>query len=438
METRKQQDAVAPRRPTLRRRSHQAPPPLTLGAEPLEGWQLLEELAQPWAGLLWNCLRSVTLWAGTAREKRAGLFSTEGVAALRAELPALGLPAVLAEPVAGMLHCLQDPTACTDEAVAQACAEVAGWAEREALPATAAAFAQAAALADPASAARANAAGRVFREQHELVRAESWFRVAVVRGRHSADWESYGRAYIGLANVYMRRGRLPVARRAHLRAYRAAHRHGLRRVEAMALHGLFVTAAESSNPRSAERYAAGALRAYGPGHPSLPALAHDVAYHWMQRGEFARALPVFLALRPHLSGTAQRLSLESSIARAAGVLGQADEYRAALQRCRELLRLPDTGDQVAGALLDLALGAIGLGQWRRAELLAQRALRQARRSGEAQVQLAAEAALASIPAQRAEAANRTVRAPVTGSGEPGPEGLALRFVRALAPRPAPA
>ena len=79
-------------------------------------------------------------------------------------------------------------------------------------------------------------------------------------------------------------------------------------MQGRALHDLFTIAVETSPPAEAQELARLAFRAYGPRHPKLPALAHDVAYFWMGQGRFEPALEVFRAVMPHLHDPNERCS----------------------------------------------------------------------------------------------------------------------------------
>jgi tetratricopeptide (TPR) repeat protein len=218
--------------------------------------------------------------------------------------------------------------------------------------------------------------------------------------RQVGDWDSYSRAYIALGNMLIARGNLPAAGRMHIKALRAARRKGLQQVQGMALHDLFVIANELGREEQAEEYARQAFRAYGPGHPSLLALSHDIAYFWMQRGYFAQALGVFQRLEPSASEPRARLMLTANIARAAAGVGDRELFRRAWTQVYRMSKDPDLQGIVANVTLELALGAASLGEWDRAEQAAQESLETAIRNGQGKVRFRAEALLDSIHAGR--------------------------------------
>ena len=170
-----------------------------------------------------------------------------------------------------------------------------------------------------------------------------------------------------------------------------------------------------------------AYRAYGPHHPRLPLLAHDLAHDWMLQGRFAPALQVFQALLPKFHDPAERVPALADLARAAG--GAAD--RGAFERAwDELWPLAHerAGEAVAArALLDLAHGAASLGEWTRAETAAGESRQMAERRGEGKVAAEAESVLESVRAKRA-VESTLARSP---EGEEEAEGFAGDLVRVL-------
>jgi tetratricopeptide (TPR) repeat protein len=389
--------------PALRRRPFRALPPITRGPEAVEGIDLLNEVPGDAGVVLWQSLRNVLLWARTPQEERGAMFSPE--AAVRRGEALLG-PAVdeaLREPLAAVAAVLARPRAARPERVARACEAVAVWAEERAAGATALAFMQAAALALPGDAGLACAVGRLARRNGETVRAEGWLHLAVVLGRGGGDWSAYARAYLGLGNLALQAGNLPRARRMHRRALMAARRHRLRAVEAQALHDLFVTAGEMGSGDEAREAARAALRAYGPEHPRLPALAADIACFWVARGEFARALPVLRLAAERFADPAERAVVLANAARAAGGAGNGEAYDAAANEALRLVEEHAAAPRAAQVWLNLARGAASLGDPDRAAAAAELAGRLARERGEQKVRASAEAILAEARADRSAA-----------------------------------
>jgi hypothetical protein len=205
----------------------------------------------------------------------------------------------------------------------------------------------------------------------------------------------------------------------------------------MALHDLFVIATEEGNRAEAELHARGALDAYGTSTPRLWKLAHDVAYSWMAQGYFARALPVFQALRPRLGLPDDELRVVGNIARAAGGSGDEALFAEMRREAQALLGRLVTRETLAPALLEIAYGAAALGDRAVALESAGAALHAAEPRNEANVRMRAEALIGALAGEHSAAAAAGERrtAPAAASGERLAEDLveALRHGAAAAP-----
>jgi len=377
-------------------RRWRTPPPLIRGAESLEGMDILREVGSEAGVLLWQAYRNVMFWATAEPGERGTLFNPEAGAKRLAEIAAARVPVELVDALNTIAALISAPEDTPVDAVAEACTAISRWAEEERHGATALAFTQAAALAQPRDAAFALRVGQVARTRGETARAETWFRHAVMISRQVSDWDSYARAYLALGNMAVKRGAFPVAHRMHIKALRAARRKGLPELHGAAAHDLFVVATETGRHAQAEEYARVAFRAYGPNDPRVPMLAHDVAFLWMEQGHFARALPVFEAVRPHFVLTPERISVVANIARAAGGVGDREGFRKAWVEANRLSKDPEARPALPGSMLDLAQGATLLGEWDRAEQAAEQALASAKEQRQAKVMFSAEMLLESI------------------------------------------
>lgn len=385
----------------------------------------MEEIPGEMGIVLWQALRDVTLWASCPADGLDRLFAPG------AERNRLG-PAVAAStdrelepPLQTLVALVREPERVPPQRVALACMQICQWADEHGALATALAFAESAAGAAPGDGGMACAAGRLARRRGDYARAETWYLRAVTLARQSGDWAPYVDALIGLGRIKLQRGGLRRAARRYGRALRAARRHGLRGLEGQTLHELFVVATEGGDFAEAEQYAREALHAYGAGHAKLPHLAHDLAHTWVLRGHFSRALPIFDALLPHLAQPRERLYTLADIARAAGGAGLRDRYHQAWEETWRLARNPARAEDAAPAVLDLAHGALGLGEWEMAEEAARYALHVATLRGEGLVRTTAEALLESVAAGRQ-----------AGAPEPTPEpaaddSLVEEFIRGL-------
>lgn len=374
------------------------PPPYLSESEAMEGAAMLEEFRGPLGLLLWQSVRDVTLWALTPVERREGLFSSEAEPRRIADVLVLhGLPSQLEEPLRALAALLSHPADVAPEAVMLACHRISQWAESQDSIATALAYAQGSALAMPASAKSALRVGRLARRRGENARAEGWLQRAVVLARQEGDRVTHAFGYSALGNLYRTRGNMPASERHHLRALRIASRHSLVAREAAALHDLFVICAETSRVQDAVRHARRAVVAYGPKHERLPALAHDVAVLWLENGEFGRALPVLLAVWSRM-GTDQVLGLTNA-ARAAGALRDARIYHDCRERAFALIDGAATREHRAVGLLNLARGAVSLGELELGRALVTRALDAAREAREHKIEFGAESLLQQIDAR---------------------------------------
>lgn len=414
-------------------RRWRTPPPLTRGPENLEGMDILRELGGDAGILLWQSYRNVMFWATAEGEQRASVFSEKASARRLEEIRDADVPAELVDPLTVIGQMLGNAAGTEGETAAEACTEIASWAEERGAGSTQLAFTQAAALAAPRSAELAHRVGVISRQRGDMARAETWYRHAIMIGRQVGDWTSYSLAYIALGNMLIERGNFPGAHRMHIKALRAARRKGLRKIQGMALHDLFVIAGETGRHTQAEEYARHAFRAYGPHHPRLPALAQDVAYSWLHQGHFARVLPIFQALLPHFSNTSEEIIAHAHIARAAGGAGHRDVFRKAWVEVMRLAREPLSTSRLASAMMDLAEGAASLGEWDRAEQAAERASTAARERSEAKILHRAESLLDSVKSGRAVQTH--VATTPTAAGVKA-DALAVDFVRSLTAAPA--
>ncbi|MBW3628711.1 MAG: hypothetical protein KY464_05360 [Gemmatimonadetes bacterium] len=397
-----------------RARRWRVPPPLTRAGELLEGTEVLTEVSGETAVLLWKSLRTVTLWASASpQEQVLQLFAPGARQRRMAELLAADLDPALRGPLEGLTVLLDQPARARREMVALACRQVAQWAAARGSVNTELAFVQAAALACPADAELALQVARLTRTQGEVARAESWSRRAIMLGRQAGNWNAYSRAFLVLGIMAKDRGNYPVARRFDLKALRAATRHGAIDVQAMSLHELFTVSVECDDASVAQSYAQRAFHAYGAGHPQARYLAQDLCALWMREGQFRRAFTVLQSL-VDVFPEHERLLAAANLVRAAGGIPQRVAYDDAWARAVPLLETIQTHGFVGNALLSLARGSTGVGEWERASTMAERALALATANKIGGLIFAAESVLAFTKSRRAVEtnANRNANEPV--------------------------
>ena len=426
--------------PAMRQRKFKAPPRKTArrwrvppalihaGAEAFEGLSLLDEVPGELGLVLWQSLRDTMLWARAPEQERDALFTADAERSRLAAMLAAGSPAELEEPLKLIAAMVGQPSHAREENIGLACREISQWAEGRGLLAAALAFGQAAAVVTPAEPSTAYNVGRLARRRAEHARAETWFRRTIALARQAGDWPTYAMAFIGLGNLYAARGNFPAARRFHVRALRAAGRNSLHHIEGLALHDLFAIAIDTGQADEAHRLARAAFEAYGPHHPKLPRLAHDVAFFWTTQGYFERAIPVLRSVLPHFGEPPMRIGVLGDLARAYGGAGDREGFQRSWDETVEMIHLHNGADLSARAWLDLAHGALSLGAWERAEEAASRAQEGATRRNDAQTRLTAEALIdAARRHQRAERQQAAVQAELSDNAE----ALAKEFVTSL-------
>jgi tetratricopeptide (TPR) repeat protein len=371
MKPRKPRKAPSRARVSRRNASRRWCVPPALLHEPeelLEGSGVLDELPGPVGLILWQSLRDVTLWAAVAEEERAGLFTPQAARARLTELLASGAEPALEVSLTTLAALVGAPETANPEIVSLVCIQVSRWAEERGAFAAAMGYAQAAAQVLPLDASPALAAGSLALRWRRSARAETWLRRAVGLARRRRQWEPYAQAYVELGTLYTRRGQTALAQRFFVQGLRASRRHGLMAVRGTALHGLLVLAMEAGALDDAERYARGAMRAYRRGHPRLPELVHDMAWLWVRRESYARAIPMLEKLLPTRVEPVERALTLAIFARAAAGTGDMDLYQERwLDAWAVINRRPEEAERHARALLELARASAMVRDWHHVE-----------------------------------------------------------------------
>ena len=387
------------------------PPGLMTHEEPFEGHRVLDEVRTPLGVTLWEFIRDVDLWATTPPESRARLFVSGLIKRRRERIAALGAAREIREPLETICRGLDGRLRDGGKLISRACHILSRWATDQGLPRTAVAFAQSAALATPELAAPAYIVGVLARRTAEWRLSDTWFRRAMALGRRGGEWEHYGNACLGLGSLHRDRGDLAAARTWYLKALRISRRKGLWDVRAKALHDLFLITAAAELPGEAEIWARRAFRAYGPRHPRLIPLAHDVARFWLSQRHYEESLRVFRAVLSHVHRVPERRLATSHMALAAAGAGDRLTFASMWSETWRLVDEYDDTERVAETLIALAEGAKALGDPDRGSLAANHALKVAVGRGEAAYRKTAEQLLESLrtmaagvpaPRQRAE------------------------------------
>lgn len=392
-----------------RRQPQRVPPPLLTGNERVDGQGILDELTGEEALVIWKTFRAVALWTQLRPRQRKELISSEAYQSRLAHLRAVGDLEEAAEAVEALAELYRKSL--PPPVVASRCRTIEEWADNRNAPRTAVEFAQLVALATPADASAAARVARRVRDLAEYARAESWYWEAIVRARKAGDWQAYVLSTLGLGITSIRRGNYPAARRSFERGVRRARRQGLTNYEAMAYHELASWAIKTDNLPQTVQYGRAASRLYGPDHPRLPALAHDLAVFWMNRGFFDVGFQVVSAIPADFGSPSDQLVRYSSVARAAGAIGSEaafDEAQAGMER---LLADAKVASRAAGTLLDLGRGALSLGRVQSATEIVLRARTLARARAEGELLWEADSLLEQIEAAGAVQRAKAIRAP---------------------------
>lgn len=405
--------------------------PLTIPDGDMAGAEVVSELAPEVALAAWQTLRAVLMWAGEEPAMRGDLFEPCAMTEWEGELLQASWDPDVRCPLAVLVGELARLAAASAETIARSCLCVTDWALEHGHVATALAFAEAAGLAWPQNPRYSWMAGRLLRIHGRPHEAEQWLKRADKTASTARDWEAKTLALNSLGNAHAETGDYRRAIQAHSHALRVARKHGLRERQGEVLHDLFVATANSDDPDGAEEHARGALDIYRDGHPRLLALAHDVAVLWMQRGQFSRALPVFLEIAQHFTEPSERMLVLSSAARAAGACGEEDLYGKLSREAIALEQQLRTGRHVPRSLYLLGLGAWSLQLWNPAEQFLARAVEAAREREETDIIAEGETVLARVRQHQlsSDQQSRLARAKADR------ETLAGRFVASLKSAP---
>jgi tetratricopeptide (TPR) repeat protein len=405
--------------------------PVTLPPGIVSGLDTLAELPADASVIAWRVLRTLLLWAAEDPERRPALLDGPVMAEWEERLLTQSFDPDVRMPLAVIVAELARGEQAVAGRISWSCLCIADWALARRATRTALAFAEAAALVSPDQARYAWVAGRMLRTFGRFKDSSQWLQRAARAAARAGDWDAQAKSLNSLGNTSLHRGDLRDAARVLQVALRVARRRRMRQAEAENLHDLFVVHFEMDDWAQAEEHARAAFELYQQlRHDRLPMLVHDVAFFWINRGHFSRALDALRAVRPLMVSSEERLRILSSAIRAAGAVGERDFFGEMWAECWPLAM--DLGNErryAATALLQMGLGASSLGQWDRARDALDMAHEMARLRGEANVVHHVETALAAVNAERAA---EPVRSTPTGRNSPG-DVLASRMVSSLTP-----
>ena len=392
------------------RLSNSRPPPpaapaITPVGEAAQGAEILGELPGPAGVVLWEALRDVMLWLGTRPGRRAEIAVPDAMRQRRAAIEAAALDPAAWSPLFVMAALMESPTSVDLPRLLNACGNLASWAEQQGAPATRLYFMQLGALLDPADAKLALETAKLARERADYARSESWFRHAIRVARRAKEWETYIWGYVGLGVMYMRMGNYPAALAVMGRALRTARHYRMRGMEGAVRHHLFGLEAERGDLREAYEHARTAGVVYGSSHPQLPGLVHDIARFWIHQGSFARAIPLFRAVLPYFPEPSGHVIVFANLTWATAGAKLREEYEKAREITIGLLTRGPDHRRVAEAYTILAYADLSIGEWNRAEEMANCALTVALRKHESEIRAIAEDQMERARSHRARPAS---------------------------------
>ncbi|HYR10673.1 MAG TPA: hypothetical protein VEQ60_23045 [Longimicrobium sp.] len=370
-------------------------PPAPRGSET----SIIDEIPTTAGLVLWLDVRHIRDWAQAPFDIRGALFPSpvkRHVLMLREH--ARAERGEIADALVAFEDLLTNPTEADPRVLAQACAEVAGWAAANSLVQTAIEYAETAALVDPISPALANLAGRTTRNASEFGRAEIWFRRGIGYARLQDDKVELARGHLGRGILYQEIGKLGSAKKHMHAGARVAREKGLDWLAAEAQHDLMLLLAVHGQYHEAEKHANFAVKWYGSRHPRFPLFAADVALLMVLQAQYRSAARLARGALRHVREPSARSVILALLARALVGAGLGDELDRLRRRVLALVR--SHGDREAVALWHLAAAEHAARRWRDAGAHATRALELASEQSDRETARLSSRLLAAIRAKK--------------------------------------
>ena len=357
---------MAQHHPSRQGRPHGVPPAPGAPSEWTQA-HALEDVAAAGGALwvvLWQALRDVWIWSETPADQRGELFlppsATVYERTMRARFEAPELTAAL-----GTYHLLRWAAHVVEGAhVADACQQISAWAEARSMAELAAYFAEAAAVADPASPVRSHAAAYLTRRARMFRRSAAWYERTYKLAVRADDRDEAVGALLGYGALLYGLGFYQQARRYLRKGAKRAVRTGRRRKAAEAHHDLMLLSLDMQDYAAAAHHASQAEHLYPLSHPRIPYLVHDFAvvlvrqnYSSLASAQLERVLPFFV--RPE-----EAALIWGTLARAAAGAGQLDRFREAEAKALQLAALYQ--EHGAAALVNVGEGSRVVREWAKA------------------------------------------------------------------------
>lgn len=328
------------------------PPIAPPAPRPSAGLGIPQELPTPLGAVLFRAVRDVQQCTDTPPDERQRLIRPPTAEVQERFASALLEAPELAGPLATFAALLRAPGSVDAAELAGACHVVYEWADAKGYKRTALHFAEAAAYADPADAARANFAARTARRALEKQRATDWYARAYKLATSAVNRREAIYALLGYGTMMKDAGNYEEARKAFERGARRATTTHRRREAAEAYHDLLALALEQRKLKLAEMYARKALWVYPVRHPRFPALAYDVAFLLLLRSHFSAAVTILDRTVPIIARLEERALVLSALAWGAGAAGWTTRRKEAQRQTLELVAVHD--DYAPGVYIHLA------------------------------------------------------------------------------------
>lgn len=383
-----------PERPKRSPRYRTAQPP----PAPLPDHQILSDLEDPVAQVLWRGLRDLRDWSDTDPARRGTLFGPPSEDFRERLLYSTTQAPELANAIGVFGSLRVSPRTLSVADLVQACVDIWRWADERGLVQTALAFSEAAAGLDLDNPILACDAGKAARRAAMGGRAEQWFDRAQKSAARQKNRRELIRALLGHGALMRETGRYKEARELIERASQMAASTRRHRQAAESAHDLLAIAIEDGSYDECERYVRLALRSYSSHHPSVPRLVHDWAFYLTRLALYRQAVPLLVAIVPLARRPELRMLYQGTLARAAAGCGRRDLFDEAVRGVVTLSGLHQ--EFAAAALANSAEGARFFAEWDRGEGFAARAVEIARERIETDVQRGALEILDGIAARR--------------------------------------
>lgn len=347
------------------------PPGFPGGSESFDGLPILGELDDAIAVCLWRCLRDARLFAATPRQSLESAFAPLSASVRERTAVALTYAPELTKSLGTFLSLHGNGDLLPASMLAEACTEIAAWAEARGMMWTAISFAEAAAHCEPEDPRYALLAGVIARKMALHDRAPVWHSRAYVLARSKRVRRVMVEALLGHGAWHKDVGNTVEAEKMFRRAVHRALQRGPRPLAASACHHLMCLYSELGRLKEAEVYAWKAINLYSVKSGRIPYLAHDLAYHLLRARLYAQAAEILEAARDLFSRPGDRVLAWSTFTWAVAHTPTASISAAGESETLALLGW--AGEFEAAVMLHLAYAAHARGDLKRASVFAARA-----------------------------------------------------------------